>query len=102
MGRVSTEISLTKGEPFVLRSVMENSIFSNVLHFSSSFRYINLVQIQRPLNYGVQFQLFSFSTSVTWRQVLPMNMPLDERDRLKSFSVSRSGSRMSSGHDFAI
>jgi len=31
-----------------------------------------------------------------------MNMPLDERDRPKSFSVSRSGSRMSSGHDFAI
>ena len=49
MGRVSTEISLTKEEPFVLRSVMENSIFSNVLHFSSSFRYINLVQIQSLL-----------------------------------------------------
>ena len=31
MGRVSTEIKVIKGEPFVLRSVMENSIFSNVL-----------------------------------------------------------------------
>ena len=31
MSRVSTEIKVIKGEPFVLRSVMENSIFSNVL-----------------------------------------------------------------------
>ena len=34
-----------------------------------------------------------------------MNTPLDERERPKSFSVSRSGSRMfsgHSGHDLAI
>ena len=34
-----------------------------------------------------------------------MNMPLDKRELPKSFSISRSGSRMSSGHsghDFVI